>query len=352
MPILDDAVTDIYLTNNLHNIISSLDVGLLISDPRVSDLAITLISPNGTRVLLFENRGALTTNGLGIGTFDLSVVTNMAPFYTNNFDLAPVGLYAPGAMFQGWSVLSNLVDVLDDYTCFCLSNHVLALLDGAVSNSLPTTNRDLVAGLEPLHAQLPGQSFALARGDGHLVAAGCGRLGYLRRPQRAAARAMWRSRPAATNLFSDDFDGPGLNPMWQARLPNAGTGAARHPSKPMRALRTTPSARSAPTPSCGSPNTLNPQQRRGWSSATIFNAAGLPLRGALQHPHPGGRDQRRRLPRDSGFWMRPTPTVTTWSLPSAAITAATRRCWRAAVLTTPTTPCRSTSRPIPGIAWC
>ena len=64
----------------------------------------------------------------------------MAPLYTNNFDLAPVGLYAPGAMFQGWSVLSNLVDVLDDYTCFCLSNHVLGLLDGGVSNSLPTTN--------------------------------------------------------------------------------------------------------------------------------------------------------------------------------------------------------------------
>ena len=64
----------------------------------------------------------------------------MAPFYTNNFDLAPVGLYAPGAMFQGWSVLSNLVDVLDDFTCLCLSNHMLALLDGAVSNSLPTTN--------------------------------------------------------------------------------------------------------------------------------------------------------------------------------------------------------------------
>ena len=57
VPILDDAVTDIYLTNNVHGIISSLDVGLLISDPRVSDLAITLISPNGTRVLLFENRG-------------------------------------------------------------------------------------------------------------------------------------------------------------------------------------------------------------------------------------------------------------------------------------------------------
>ena len=53
-------------------------------------------------MLLFENRGALTTNGLGIGTFGLAVVTNMAPVYTNDFNLAPVGLYAPGAMFQGW----------------------------------------------------------------------------------------------------------------------------------------------------------------------------------------------------------------------------------------------------------
>ena len=85
-------------------------------------------------MLLFENRGAWTTNGLGIGTFNLGVVTNMEPFYTNNFDGAPVGLYAPGAVFQGWSVLSNLVDVLDDYTCVCLSNHMLALFDGAVSN--------------------------------------------------------------------------------------------------------------------------------------------------------------------------------------------------------------------------
>ena len=149
VPILDDAVTDVYLTNNTHDIISSLDVGLLISDPRVSDLAITLISPNGTRVLLFEDRGASTTNGLGLGTFNLGVVTNMAPVYTNNFDLAPVGLYAPGGLFQGWSVLSNFVDVLDDYTCLCLSNHVLALLDGAVSNSLPTTNPLAPPNLNP-----------------------------------------------------------------------------------------------------------------------------------------------------------------------------------------------------------
>ena len=63
---MDDAVTYAYITNLTHLTISSLDVGLLISDPRISDLALTLISPTGTRVLLFEDRGALSTNGLGI----------------------------------------------------------------------------------------------------------------------------------------------------------------------------------------------------------------------------------------------------------------------------------------------
>src|SRR5205823_5441561 len=63
--IQDDAVTYAYLTNLTHMPISSMDIGLLISDPRISDLAITLISPNGTRVLLFENRGANSIGGLG-----------------------------------------------------------------------------------------------------------------------------------------------------------------------------------------------------------------------------------------------------------------------------------------------
>ena len=136
--ITDDAVTDYYITNNFHNIISSVNVGLLIQDPRASDLAITLVSPNGTRILLFENRGGAST--AGIGTFGMSTNVAMQAFFTNNFDLAPVGLYATGAVFQGWSVVSNMVDVLDDFTCLCQSNHIVGLLDGAISNSLPTTN--------------------------------------------------------------------------------------------------------------------------------------------------------------------------------------------------------------------
>src|SRR5262249_52683094 len=43
--IQDDAVTYAYLTNTDCLTISSLDVGMMLRDPRVSDLALTLISP-------------------------------------------------------------------------------------------------------------------------------------------------------------------------------------------------------------------------------------------------------------------------------------------------------------------
>ncbi|HEV2210049.1 MAG TPA: LamG-like jellyroll fold domain-containing protein [Verrucomicrobiae bacterium] len=145
--IQDDAITYAYITNNIDMAISSLDVGLLISDPRISDLAISLISPDGTRVLLFENRGGLSTNGLG--TFSTVTnaqglssagTTNIAPFYTNNFDDVPTGTYTPGAVFDGWNVLSNSVLVYPEMPAPWLSNNVLLLTYGGVSNSLPTTN--------------------------------------------------------------------------------------------------------------------------------------------------------------------------------------------------------------------
>jgi len=144
--IKDDAVTYAYITNLTHLPISSMDVSLLINDLRISDLALTLISPNGTRVLLFENRGALSTNGLGtfsVATNGLGVpsfgVTNMAPFYTNNFDDVATGPYTPGSVFDGWSVLSNRALVYPELPAPWLSNNVLVL--GNVSRLRTTSNK-------------------------------------------------------------------------------------------------------------------------------------------------------------------------------------------------------------------
>ena len=64
-PLLDDAVT--YSTNHvgIASTVVSAEVGVRIAHPRESDLTLTLISPQGTRVLLAENRGGLDTNGYG-----------------------------------------------------------------------------------------------------------------------------------------------------------------------------------------------------------------------------------------------------------------------------------------------
>jgi subtilisin-like proprotein convertase family protein len=145
--IQDDAITYATIEVTNHMLISDLEVGLLIDDPRISDLAITLIGPSGKRVLLFQDRGGTSTNGLGTfsanaSPFGLPVFayTNLAPFWTNNFDAAPIGLYGPGARFQGWTVLSNEVNVYPDYSVPWLQNNFLVLGEGVVSNSLPTTN--------------------------------------------------------------------------------------------------------------------------------------------------------------------------------------------------------------------
>ena len=67
MPITlpDDAVSHASLFVSNRQPIASVEVGLLVNHPRVSDMAFTLISPSGTRVLLCEDRGGATTNGLG-----------------------------------------------------------------------------------------------------------------------------------------------------------------------------------------------------------------------------------------------------------------------------------------------
>ncbi|HWQ92460.1 MAG TPA: proprotein convertase P-domain-containing protein, partial [Clostridia bacterium] len=146
--IQDDSITYASIDVAEHMMITSLDVGLLINHPRISDLAITLISPNGTRILLTENRGALSVDGLGgaVGfvTNSLGVpvyaVTNLVPFYTNDFERAAIGRYAPSAEFQGWNVLSNYATVSSDYALPWLSNNILVLGDSGVSTALPTTN--------------------------------------------------------------------------------------------------------------------------------------------------------------------------------------------------------------------
>ena len=56
----------------------SVDAGVRIAHPRISDLVLHLVSPSGTRVLLDENRGGASTEGMGLSV----TLTNATPVYS------------------------------------------------------------------------------------------------------------------------------------------------------------------------------------------------------------------------------------------------------------------------------
>jgi alpha-tubulin suppressor-like RCC1 family protein/subtilisin-like proprotein convertase family protein len=71
-PITIDAVTNTTIVVSNANIIASVNVGMVVQYPRMSDLAFTLISPTGQRILLMENRGGPTATNAG----DVFFITN------------------------------------------------------------------------------------------------------------------------------------------------------------------------------------------------------------------------------------------------------------------------------------
>jgi subtilisin-like proprotein convertase family protein len=80
VPILDDAVTLSSISVPDTDLIQDFNVGLRVDHPRISDLVFHLISPDGTRYLLMENRGGTSTNGAGIS---ITATNSFAPVNSN-----------------------------------------------------------------------------------------------------------------------------------------------------------------------------------------------------------------------------------------------------------------------------
>jgi subtilisin-like proprotein convertase family protein len=116
-PILEDAITNASLFVSNCQPIASLDVALLVNDPNISDRVFTLISPAGTRVLLFENRGGATTNGLG----GIVVRTNIFPTRTAGNYLADTNILQVGA---------NQGTLFVDYNMYLLPDTMDVYYDG------------------------------------------------------------------------------------------------------------------------------------------------------------------------------------------------------------------------------
>jgi len=75
VPLLDDAVTYAYQNVTNTDLIEGFKVGLCVSHPRISDLVFHLISPDGTRYLIMENRGGQDTNGCGIAVVNTNFIS-------------------------------------------------------------------------------------------------------------------------------------------------------------------------------------------------------------------------------------------------------------------------------------
>ena len=82
--LLDDAVMDSTINVTNTQPIAAIGVGLRVDHPRISDLVFHLISPDGTRYLLMENRGGLSTNGAGITLLTTNSIANVNQSGTTN----------------------------------------------------------------------------------------------------------------------------------------------------------------------------------------------------------------------------------------------------------------------------
>src|SRR4029077_19008426 len=105
----DDAVSTTSLFVPIAQKIVSVDVGVRIDHPRVSDLVLHLISPDGTRGLLDENRGANTPNGMGYNLF----FTNIIPVTASGGPDAQTNVIETGQTSGTIGITWDFLDVPD-----------------------------------------------------------------------------------------------------------------------------------------------------------------------------------------------------------------------------------------------
>ena len=172
----DHTDSQICVTNGIFTVgqqLASLQVGVRLNDPSADNLALHLISPQGTSMLLFENRGGPLATNLGLTTANSNYVyltftdnadlaQQLIKFYPAPYGQLPFNVNAFGSSFEtvsagdygqynallpiiapsleGWTVLSNDVAVVagsDLYPANDGTNY-LALANGFMTATIPT----------------------------------------------------------------------------------------------------------------------------------------------------------------------------------------------------------------------
>ncbi len=111
----DDAMTgsSIVVTNNRN--VADVQIGIRVDHARASDLVFHLVSPQGTRILLAENRGHDNILGYGLGSgLSTNALTNVVrTVMENGFEgAANLAAVPAGSFVSGWHVDRDNIDVL------------------------------------------------------------------------------------------------------------------------------------------------------------------------------------------------------------------------------------------------
>jgi len=117
--LLNDAVTSgsgVFVTAT--QTIASVNVGMVVTAPQISDYTFTLISPTGQRVLLMENRGGSDTNGAGSLLLYTNIINSTAAggaaANTNYLTVSPLG--------ETVRITYNFYTVPDEMTIYAGTN--------------------------------------------------------------------------------------------------------------------------------------------------------------------------------------------------------------------------------------
>ena len=179
--LINDAVSSSVLNVAEDRRIVDARVGIRLAHPRVSDLSVHLVSPQGTSWLLAENRGITNANGFG-ATFSLptsastadQVLTNFSwTIFADNEDLAdgllkfsrppfrspdlvpnPIRFgsdfdgtapqpFIQNKVVEGWTVITNSVAVIHDRMIRGSHSNVVALSHGTLGVDLTLKNQRL-----------------------------------------------------------------------------------------------------------------------------------------------------------------------------------------------------------------
>jgi subtilisin-like proprotein convertase family protein len=128
-PIFDDAISVSTIPVTKASPILSVDVGVRIDHPRVSDLVVTLVSPSGTRVLLDENRGGASPSGMGLNV----ILTNIVSASSDGGPAASTKIINTPSTSGNLAINYDFYDQADTMRVYYGTNRIFD--SGSVSNS-------------------------------------------------------------------------------------------------------------------------------------------------------------------------------------------------------------------------